>query len=665
MRRSRKQNRQTQLARATAILSRPPRYQTPRPGCIRLTPAQQQANRIQLNARKFAFSILTSGANFGKTSDVFLINGIRLPSRSRLYAVQHEFFEPIRQYCVEQCKYWEDQMDDETIVAFDGAWSHRRNAKECIVILIDCNHKRIIDFEIVTKSKCGNQGNWDGSSNGMELRGVELLIERWKTKGKIKGVVHDNDSKATLAIERSGWEVDQWYDPNHVVKQFETRWKSARTNFLRGIHAKLLLWFKYLIRSDFTNEEKKQYWMNSLEHFKGNHKGCPREHPGGDHFAAIKNPNAEAQLRAILADTKELLGRARTGFDTQLCESCNSLKTKFANKDTSWKCSWGPRVMCALMQVNSLDNWRITLARLCNLSLSADVIAELDQRWQEHLRWQAARGTEEARLKACRQRWERRHHDSLQKKGREDYGHPFARQHQPEEPEPEITDEPHDMVPYSEALARDPSIEVPKEAGDDEVRIVRNERRFTRGWPDCRPWDVAFLEVQPGRTSLSLDVFIDEVEDNLDDENNERDEESDDDDEHVTVLQGLPPGLPISEETFQAEGREGNTLVMRCRNPQPIQPQAQQDAALAEAEEIISVAVNRSPEERRQDEVERRQAEFQRRPLFRTGTHLVERYSGLVWDFITTDGDGTLVVINPEGTVIAYFRPGELEMQHE
>jgi hypothetical protein len=43
-------------------------------------------------------------------------------------------------------------MAYESVVAFDGAWSHRRYAKECIVILIDCGQNRIVDFEIKTKT---------------------------------------------------------------------------------------------------------------------------------------------------------------------------------------------------------------------------------------------------------------------------------------------------------------------------------------------------------------------------------------------------------------------------------------------------------------------------------------------------------------------------------
>jgi hypothetical protein len=487
-------------------------------------------------------------------------------------------------------------MDDETIVAFDGAWSHRRHAKECIVILIDCNHKRIIDFEIVTKDKCGIEGNWKGSCNGMELHGVKQLIERWKDNGKVKGVVHDNDSKATLAIAESGWKVEQWYDPNHVVKQFETRWNSCETKLLRGFHAKLLLWFKYLIRSDFSKKDRKKYWMNAVEHFKGNHTGCPREHPGGDHFPAIKDPRVEKQLLDVLKETKELLGRARSGFDTQLCESCNSLKTKYANKDTSWKCSWGSRVMCALMQVNSQENWRITLAQLCNVPLSLEVVAELNHKWELDKQLQAKRGTEEARLIATRRRWERRHAESLQKKGIRDYGHTPARQPRtkgrarppaipeeiaipqetviPEETvipdetdlleETIVPDETDRMVLYAEALEQNRFVEVPKERDDDEVQIVRNEIRFTRWLPNGMPWAMPFIYDWSAPGMRDGDgVSVDEVEDTLDDERGERDEE-DDDSEHLDVLQALPPGLIISDDTFDVEGGKGIRLSSRA-----------------------------------------------------------------------------------------------------
>jgi hypothetical protein len=425
--------------------------------------AQISPEAIRLNARKFAFSILRSGASFAKVSDVFLWHNIHLPSKSRLYAVQKEFFKPIRRHCLAQCQHWRDQMAEGAVVAFDGAWSHRRCAKECVVILIDCGQKRIVDFQIVTKSKCGVAGNFRGSSNGMELAGLRKIIERWKDNTKVRGCVHDNDSKATQAIKEAGWEIEQMYDPNHVVKQFERRWNSCDTRSLRGLHAKLLMWFRYLIRSDFSVEEKQGYWMNSLEHFKGDHTKCPRQHPTGDHSHPITTHSAaESQLREVLDRTVELLARARTGFDTQLNESCNSLKAKFANKDTSWKCSWSSRVLCALMQVNSVENWRIELADVCDMPLTAGVRQQLEAKWAKQKKLQADRGTAEYHSNERHRRWEARQGDRLSGAGVADYHTAPPGEGADAAGVPRAGDQ---IIRYEVALRTDPSIEVPEEGG--------------------------------------------------------------------------------------------------------------------------------------------------------------------------------------------------------
>jgi hypothetical protein len=233
-----------------------------------------------------------------------------------------------------------------------------------------------------------------------------------------------------------------------------------------------------------------------------------------------------------------------------------------------------------------------------------------------------------------------------------------------------IPDETDKMALYSEALRRDPLIEVPKEPDDDCVQIVRNERRFTRRFPNGTPWAVPFsLEVWYPEKYGGNTLSVDEVEDNLDDEHGERDEE-DDDDEHLKVLQALPPGLIISDETFAAEGLEGNTFVISCRNPQEVMAPDAMDAAVAQGREELHVAIAQAQEERRLGLAQSREGGHEREmesrnPIMRTGTFLVERYSGVTWQFITVGGDGTWVVVSLDGTVVRYFDPRDLAVSEE
>jgi hypothetical protein len=263
--------------------------------------AVRDAQRV--DARRFAFSILTNGKGFQSVAELFLWFNIHPPWRSSVYEAQHAFFEPIHKQARDECKYWADRMSRNTVIAFDGAWSHRRRAKECIVTIIDCKQKKIVDYEILTKSKCGGPGNWGGSPYGMEVEALKRLIPRWMNDDRVSGVVHDNDARATKAMSDLGWKPTEMFDPNHVCKQFETKWNNCRTTHLRGIHAPLLAWFRHVIQGDFTAEQRAEMWQNSLEHFKGNHAKCPREHPKSFHAHLIKGPEAAAELQHVLNQT--------------------------------------------------------------------------------------------------------------------------------------------------------------------------------------------------------------------------------------------------------------------------------------------------------------------------------------------------------------------------
>jgi hypothetical protein len=595
---------------------------------------------IRLNARIFAFSVLTSGTSFQKVSDLFLFHNIVLPSRSRLYAVQKEFFGPIRDYCLAQCQYWRSQMADGAVVAFDGSWSHRRCAKECIVILIDCGQKRIVDFEIVIKSKGGVAGNDRGSSNGMELEGLRNIIGRWKGDPKVKGCVHDNDSKATEAIREADWQIEQMYDPNHVVKQFERRWNSSDTRLLRGLHAKLLMWFRYLIRSDFSVGEKEHYWWNTVEHFKGNHAGCPRQHPASDRSHPLAQPGAERQLRDVLARTVDLLSRARTGFDTQLNESCNSLKAKFANKDTSWKCSWSARVMCALMQVNSTDNWRIALAGLCGVTLPDEVRRRLDDRWRRHEYLQALRSTPEYHSRERLRRREVRQGNNQSRAGIADYHTAVPGERADGAGVSEQADQ---IISYERALRNDRSIEVPEEDGDASVRIVRNKLRSV---PPSRriPPPLPFTESFSGRTSEADDgIAATELQHDPDEE--------EDDQEHIEALESLPSGVPICDNTFDFQGMVENTFVMSSRYRRPIlRPDRREDSP---CQVLVAIDAVSSASDEETEEVTW--------PPFPPGTVLIEKSTGIRLQFVVPAVNNRWLMFDPEREHLRRMLPDELQ----
>jgi hypothetical protein len=429
---------------------------------------QRNLRRPQLDARRFAFSILTNGANYKTVADIFLWNDLKIPCRSSIYKAQNEFLDKVKEHCMAIVQEWREQMESGSVIAFDGSCGHRRGAKECVVVLIDCRTRRIVDFEIVVMDKKGRKGNYNGSSNGMEVFGLKAIIERWKEDPRVVGCVHDNDSKATKAIRDAGWNIEQYYDPNHVSKALKRRWDKSPHGHLKGIQGRLFRWFHYLIRSDYSPAERRKYWLNALEHFKGNHADCPLEHPTLQKKKGICGQAAENKLQDFLEATVSLVERTRGDFHQQMCESFNAVKAKFASKTMSWKVSWPIRVMCAVMQTNCDEDWRIPLAEKCELELSDEIKERLQKNYGRAKLWNELRRDPERQKQVRIGRNAARNASSRNQAGASDYhmprGEAEVRGQDPDEPEEvrdgtiNVIDEADDSMDESDDVMDEPGV---------------------------------------------------------------------------------------------------------------------------------------------------------------------------------------------------------------
>jgi hypothetical protein len=410
-------------------------------------------------------------------------------------------------------------MANQSVISFDGSWSHRRHAKEHIVIVIDCMQKKIVDFEIKLKAKGKVPGNYRGSPNGMEMAALNDIIRRWTRHEwyrRLAGCVHDNDSKATNAVEAAHWpNVKQYYDLNHVSKQFETVWKRCPHTHLRGIHDRLLIWFQFLIQSDYSAAERERYWMNSLEHFQGNHAGCPRRHLAPDTHPPIHSADSLQELTAILEQTIGLLSRARHGFDQQMCESFNAVKAKFASKDISWGVTWAIRVMCAILQMNSETDWRVPLAETCGITLDPVDLQEMEEAFRKEKALNQERRTAEAQKKAREYRRLARQREKAQNAGRDDYHIASEAEDGDEADGTEETREPEWMT-NDEAVRRDETIAVRPEASADGWAffepIVRNRDYQGSNEPQPRQPIAAVVSDPPFIFESPDGLVIDAVE---------------------------------------------------------------------------------------------------------------------------------------------------------
>jgi hypothetical protein len=114
-------------------------------------------------------------------------------------------------------------MQPDARVGIDGSWSHRRNAAECIVDMYNCRSGKFVDFEAVSKNNPCYPGNYEDSSNGMEVDGCRKIIEGWDGNPHVKNIILDKDSKVGKAIQASRMKVEHSLDTNHAAKTLERK----------------------------------------------------------------------------------------------------------------------------------------------------------------------------------------------------------------------------------------------------------------------------------------------------------------------------------------------------------------------------------------------------------------------------------------------------------
>ena len=212
------------------------------------------------NARVFAYSVLVEGAHFNQISRLMAWNNIVTPSESTYYRILRVIAPEIERYASISCAKEYQLMPHGTIVAFDGSWSHRRNASHCLTDFMDINRKKVIAFHFTEKSFGSFKGNYVGASNGMEVAGLRYFVEKAKNDPRIVGYCHDRDAKSRAIVRESGWNIPEFLDKNHALKSFDRKFaeinlKSHR--LLHGLHKRLRAWMKCLVYLDETVRVKK------------------------------------------------------------------------------------------------------------------------------------------------------------------------------------------------------------------------------------------------------------------------------------------------------------------------------------------------------------------------------------------------------------------------
>jgi hypothetical protein len=191
------------------------------------------------------------------------------------------------------------------------------------------------DFAIIYKSTPFKSGNYESSSNVMEVAGMLQLLPRWINDSKVSVIVHDKDSKITKLIRESNWTVNQMYDANHAHKSFRRTWDALSKedkNLLHGLKERLDNWLNHVIYLNIDREMKKRLWLNAKEDFSGNHTFCLHD----ESEFCWKNTNNPTSLKVFDKHLNKGLKIIETvnplSGATQLNEAFHQIKAKYANK---------------------------------------------------------------------------------------------------------------------------------------------------------------------------------------------------------------------------------------------------------------------------------------------------------------------------------------------
>jgi hypothetical protein len=207
----------------------------------------------------WAFSILVAGITYTAIAKFLLGIGVIPFSASAVYAAQVILVPGIVAFVKKICARNSAAMKENVTVGIDGSWNHCRNGSAQIIDMIDTDSGRVVDFEIVERASSRRQGNYKGSSNGMEAEAMRRMVRRWQDDQKVKTVITDQDSKLGKIIRDSHWSVEHEFNANHAKKsldRYQERLLREQRQHLYGLGQGLKNWFDHVLHQPIPREKK-------------------------------------------------------------------------------------------------------------------------------------------------------------------------------------------------------------------------------------------------------------------------------------------------------------------------------------------------------------------------------------------------------------------------
>jgi hypothetical protein len=334
-----------------------------------------------LRAVMEAFLAIISGTGVGQVQEWEMWNSIPPAQKNHAYDLLHLVAAEVVSMGIESLVGARANIPENATLAQDGSWEHRINACRCMVTGICVETRQVICYQTVSSKEPGVPEYCEIPQN-MEVHGLKLMIEDLKQceeSRRIVAYVHDNDARSGKLMKAMWPELVEFLDPGHALKSFRRKLGKHDKNWPAVVCQSLTSFMGGLLYSDREIEWKLANWQNAFNHFLGNHKSCVARsqcEPRGVMWPELtQNQNLKDEFQKFLDETEYILKKCRHDLSTQVCESFNRSKSKYANKDKRWGFTWPARMACAVLDRN-WPGWKMELHHRLLGPLGHDLISE-------------------------------------------------------------------------------------------------------------------------------------------------------------------------------------------------------------------------------------------------------------------------------------------------
>jgi hypothetical protein len=198
----------------------------------------------------FCLALLPGATTYSSAAYLLSNIGLILLSPAVVYTAQILIVPGIVAFARKIASENREKMKQPAVVGIDGRWNHRINGSGHIPDIVDVESRSVVDFEIVQRTNASGRGNYEGSSNGMEVEAKKRMVKRWENDQKVLVVVTDRYCQEIPKEERQ------------LLYELGRRSRN---------------WFNHAVHQPIARDKKIEMWENAFNHSCNDHSKC--DHP--------------------------------------------------------------------------------------------------------------------------------------------------------------------------------------------------------------------------------------------------------------------------------------------------------------------------------------------------------------------------------------------------